>query len=177
MNKIWKNKKQKNREFFLPAPFPRNRKGWLRIVEAFTTVLLVSIVLLLILNRSSFTEAEKTEQILDREYAILREIQLNNTLRDFMFDVELESEVFDAPEEILWADFAIDEGLNKVRLKIEQRTPAQLNCSAKLCTIDSTCSFEFEEDFEKSIYSRSSLISANITEYKPRVLKLFCWEF
>lgn len=167
-----KNKRQKNKEFFVSAPFPRNRKGWLRIVEAFTTVLLVSMVLLLILNRSSFTEAEKTEQILDREYAILREIQLNNILRDFMLNVNLDP----PPKEILWAEFATDVGLNEVRLKIEQRTPAQLNCSAKLCTIDSTCSFEFEEDFDKSIYSRSSLITANITEYKPRVLKLFCWD-
>lgn len=155
----------------------KNKNGWLRIVEAFTTVLLVSIVLLLILNRSNFTEAEKTEQILDKEYAILREIQLNDTLRNFMFDVELKSEEFsEAPPEILWADFVIDVGLDKVRQKIEDRTPAQLNCSAKLCAISAVCSFEFEDDFDKSIYSRESLISANLTEYRPRVLKLFCWD-
>ena len=79
-------------------------------------------------------------------------------------------------DEIFWADFLEDDGLIVVREKIEDRTPLQLNCSAKLCTISATCSFEFEDDLEKSIYSRASLITANITEYKPRVLKLFCWD-
>ena len=149
----------------------KNKNGWLRIVEAFTTILLVSMVLLLILNRSSFTEAEKTEQILDKEYAILREIQLNNTLRDYIINVDEFT-----PEEILWAEFSTDAGLLKVRQKIEKRTPTQLNCSAKSCSISATCSFEFEEDYEQSIYSRASIITANITRYEPRVLKLFCWE-
>lgn len=143
-----------------------NKKAWLRIVEAFTTILLIAIVLLLILNRSSLSEEEKTEQITDLQYAILREIQLNSSLREDVLGASLS-------DQILWGDFDTND-LNEVKIKIEDRTPGQLNCSAKLCSLDSDCSFD--EDLEKSIYSRSALISANLTDYNPRKLKLFCWE-
>jgi len=144
----------------------RNNRAWLRIVEAFTTILLIATVLLLILSKTSLNEAEKSEQILDKEYSILREIQLNSSLRGDVLSPDLAVD-----EMIIWDDL-----VSSVKAKIVERTPAQLKCEAQLCGLGNDCVFENKDSIKKGIYSRSALISATVDDYKPRKLKLFCWE-
>jgi hypothetical protein len=146
----------------------KNKKGWLRIVEAFTTILLIATVLIILLNKTALNEAEKAEFIIDKEYAILREIQLNDTLRG-----DILTPVFIG--KIGWDDFESND-LDLVKQKITDRTPAQLNCEAQLCELSDDCTFDGQEKVRRGIYSRSALISATIDKYDPRRLKLFCWE-
>lgn len=147
----------------------KNKNAWLRIVESFTTILLIATVLLLILNKTSISEAEKAEQILDREYAILREVQLNNTLRENVIAANLT-----ITGKIIWDEFNEANGLALLKDMISKRIPGQLLCAAQLCELNNDCAFD--PDTKESIYTRSALISATNDDYSPRRLKLFCWE-
>ena len=55
--------------------FRKNRKGWIRIVEAFISILLVTIVLLVVLDKTPVEKVDFSSDISDAEASILREIQ------------------------------------------------------------------------------------------------------
>ena len=59
----------------------KNKSGWIRIVEAFTMIILITGIFLLILDRGNSTK-DFSQEIYDKEQGILREIQLNNSLRE-----------------------------------------------------------------------------------------------
>ena len=145
----------------------KNKKAWLRIVESFTTILLIATVLLIILNKTTLSEAEKSELILDREYAILREVQLNNTLRNSTVTANVNGK-------IIWENFNETNGLDLLKDMIAARVPRQLICNAQLCELSDECTFE--KTIKGSIFARSSIITATIEVYSPKRLKLFCWE-
>ena len=145
----------------------KNKNAWLRIVESFTTILLIATVLLLILNKTSLSESEKAEQISDREYAILREVQLNNTLRERVVLAEVN-------DKIIWENFNASNGLDLLKDMIDARVPGQLECAAQLCEIGNECAFD--NSIKGSIFTRSAIITATNDVYSPKRLKLFCWE-
>lgn len=140
----------------------RNHKGWIRIVEAFSTILVITGILLIVLNKN--VPLNKTaEQVYDIEYSILREIQLNNGLRTDILGLTLPTEWTNIP--------------TNVKDKIISRIPANLECKAKVCAANDVCVLD-SSDYPslKDIYIKSAFISADLNSYLPRQLKLFCWE-
>lgn len=146
--------------------FKKNKKAWIKIVEAFVAILLVMGVLLIIIDRGGF-ERKGIPEIYKKELSILREVQLNDTLRNEI--LRLEESVF--PVE--WKDFNSN-GLEDIRNKIIEKKPDGLDCEAKVCILEDDCILN--KDFEKDVYVQSVAIVANLEVYHPRQLKLFCWE-
>lgn len=140
--------------------FPKNREGWIRIVEAFVAVLLIAGFILVILDKGYLEKKDASEKIYEIENSILREIQLNDTLRN---DI-----LIAGPLPVNWTYINIS-----IKNKIENEIPIYLNCTAKICSISDDCLLEF--GFEKNIYVRSVAITTNSINYNPRQLKLFCW--
>jgi len=136
-----------------------NKKGWIRIAEAFIAVLLVVGAAIIVVGGGIQREGI-SEKVYDIEIAILREIQLNDTLR---------SEILGTSGTIEWGDFP-----PKTKNKIENRLASWLECIAKICPPESQCLLE--EESEKSIYVQSVLITSTLDIFNPRQLKLFCWE-
>lgn len=76
------NRIQKNQEFFRSNFFLiKNRKGWIRVIEAFVAVLLISGVALIVLDKES-SQGTTSNLAQDTELAILRSVQLDDNLRD-----------------------------------------------------------------------------------------------
>ena len=142
--------------------FPKNHRGWIRIVEAFVAILLVAGVLLIVINKGDLGKKDISLQIYKVEFSILREIQLNSELRNSVL------EAGDSP--IKWDDENFP--LN-VKNKIVNRLPNYLNCEAKICEIEDVCVLDTE--FDKDIYVQSVIITTTLETYNPRQLKLFCW--
>jgi len=139
-----------------------NKKGWIRIVEAFVALLLVSGVILIVLSDGLLENEDRSSKIHDAELAVLRDIQVDETLRE---------DILNAPIPIE----SIDEGFpSDVEDRINLRIPNYLECIAKICEITSEC--DLDDSPEKSIYVQSVAITTTSGEYKPRQLKLFCWE-
>ena len=65
----------------------KNKKGWIRVFEAITAIFLIAIVVLIILANSTVKEDNFFKEIYNAEIFILRDIQLNNTLRTEIINV------------------------------------------------------------------------------------------
>jgi len=142
----------------------KNSKGWVRLVEVFIAILLLTGVLLVVVSRSNSPDENKLHiEIAQKEIAILRDIELNNTLRTEILNV--------ASLPVEWEDFN-SQGLQEVKDRINYLMPSNFECEAKICEIYETC--VIDEFSEENIYAESVLISANLNTYSPRQLKLFC---
>jgi hypothetical protein len=141
----------------------KSKKGWIEIVEVFITIFLLTGVLFVILENSNPKERIVTPLIYEKEISILREIELNDTLRTDILSTTLPLE---------WAGF--DSALPEVKEKIILMTPSNLECLAKVCALNDLCT---SDDFPHvSVYVQSLVISADLNTYSPRQLKLFCVE-
>ena len=139
----------------------KNKKGWLKIAEAFVAVSIVASVVLIVLSKSEAQNPDISPAIRDAEISILREIELNSTLR---------AEVLATSGEVEWTGFSSAAPLTKT--KISGMVPSYLNCSAKICDSSSSCSIA--ETLEEDVYVESTMITSTLSTFNPRVLKLFC---
>jgi len=139
-----------------------NKKAWIRIAEAFTAILIVVGAAMIVLG-GGIQREDISEQVYDIEISILREIQLNNTLREEVLNLEIGGG-------IEW-DNALFPAETKD--KISDKTPEWLECVAKICPPENLC---LGEESEKNVYVQSVLITSTLDIFNPRQLKLFCWE-
>lgn len=165
----------------------KNKRGWIRIVEAFVALLLIIGVVLITINKGYFGK-NRAEKIHDIQASVLREIQLSNPLRD---------EILNAVDSVLLDGFGIEshisEALNigdnpptpdlfptNVWNRIDQRVSEYnyLECRAKICGLNEACGLNNYPD--KNVYTQPVAISASTSQgnpnLSPRQLKMFCWE-
>ena len=134
-----------------------NNKGWIRIAEAFVSVLIVIGAAIVVIN-GGIQGDDISEKIYDIEISISREIRLNESLR---------GEILETSGIIDWNDFP-----SQTKNKIIDKTPKGLKCIAKICPLESACLLE--EESEKNVYAHSTLLTSTLTNYNPRTIKLFC---
>lgn len=143
----------------------RDKRAWVKIVEAFIAILLIVGVVLVILNKGYIGKEDISSNVYDTEISILREIQRNDTMRE---------EILNTSEELLpveWEDTTFPES---IRNRIIERTPDYLECIGKICEIDDACSLTEKKD--KEVYAQSVAISPTVGgEEVYRKLNLFCW--
>jgi len=139
----------------------KNNKGWIKIVEAVISILLVTSVVLIFINQGYIGQKDISSKVYAVELSILREIELNHILRNDTLNAEL-------PMEWNNESFPLE-----LKNKIVARTPSYLNCEAKICKMDDICIID--KDFDKDIYSQAASIVSNLEIYSPRQLKFFCW--
>jgi|APSaa5957512576_1039674.scaffolds.fasta_scaffold95021_1 hypothetical protein len=144
----------------------KNKRGWIKMVEAFVAIVLITTVLLLVLNQTKFQEKTLTERIYEEEIEILRIIQLDETLREEIMNIDYSS----LP--VLWPDFNSND-LTNVKTKIDDKTPSGLECVAHLCSLESQCLLG--EETSDQIYVQQALISSDLDDFSMRKIKLFCW--
>ena len=151
--------------------FPLKRKdkrGWLKIVEAFIAMMLITVVLLNVVSeRTDFLTQGSQESIYETyredQISILRNIQLNNSMRNSIIGIP------DSELDVNWSEFP-----TPIKKSMEKNIPEYLNCSAKICSLESVC--EKQKNINKDVFVEKRGIFSNLTEYNPRKLKLFCWE-
>jgi len=141
----------------------KNKKGWIKIVEAFVAILLVMGVILIVIDKGYIKKRDISSEVYSAEISILREIQLNDTLRKDILNAG-------PPLPINWSDGNFP--LN-IKNKITNRAPNYLECEAKICEMEKICTMG--GDSEKDIYAQSVIITTTLTELDYRQLKLFCW--
>ncbi len=144
-----------------------NKKGWIKIVEAFLAILLVATIVILIIGRTDFKKEGSKERINNALILILRDVETNGASRQ---------EIVDTDGEIDWDDEGFPED---VKDRIEERKPSWIECVAKICGPASDCVLSDEkanELKEENIYTKASVISSTIDTFNPRQLKIFCWE-
>lgn len=146
--------------------YMQNKRGWVKIVEAFVSIMLIAVVLLIIFNKGYIGGEDISIEVYESQLAILKEISIEDNLR---------SQILIVPEEnlpISWENFEA-QGLLEVKNKIISRAPEYLTCQAKLCKLDEICELDFF--LEEDVYAQPRAIVADEEVFSPRQLKLFCW--
>ena len=143
----------------------KNKKAWIRIVEAFVAILMVTGVILIIINKGFVEKEDISATVYDVEIAILREIQLDDSLRNDILNVM-----------ILPMEWDHDNFPSRIKEKIIDRMPNYLDCEAKICDMNENC--ELNEYPKKDVYAQAVAITTTLqsppgTLFKQ--LKLFCW--
>ena len=144
--------------------FAKNRRGWIRLVEVFVSIMLLVGIMLVISTNNSSGKSGLQEEITSKEVAILRDIELNNTLRTDVLNVAQAS----LPLE--WEDFQSQ--IPDVSNRITFLAPKNLECAAKICILSDACTINWNAPGD--VYVKSVVIAADLDNYSPRQLKLFC---
>ncbi len=142
----------------------RNKKAWIRIVEVFVAILFLIGVIIIALNAEEVKTDEKGSEIEKFQFSVLKEIQVNESLRE---------DVLSASVPLNWSEAGFP---LSIKNKINSRALNYLNCTARICEISSEC--KISDDKTSYIYANNVFITVNkdSTNYDPRQLKIFCWE-
>ena len=135
----------------------KNKRGWIRIVEAFIAILLIAGILVVSLD-SGRVIGEETRKIYAMEQSMLKEIQLDQSSREDIFTMEINS---------------IAGG--NLENKLNQRKLNYIECEGKVCTLDDDFC-EVSEVHDNDVYVQEISIFTDLKNYEPRKLRLFCWE-
>lgn len=141
-----------------------NRRGWIRVVEAFLSVLLIAMVLVIIMNNQNIKAEDVSSGVYNYEIYIMRNIELNNSLRNDIMGVN---------ESNLPSNWGNSSFPASVKNKIQNLTLSSLFCEAQICQTNSSC--DFWQEIKNNIYTQRVFISSSNQIYNPRQLKLFCW--
>ena len=149
----------------------KNKKAWIKIVEAVIALLLIIGVILIIMNQGYFNREDIPPNIYKMQNEILREIQTNQEYRKIILDLDKH----DLPIE--WEDFNETNRLKDIKDYINLRVPGNLKCEAKICLLEERCLLtpEREKEIKKEIYSQATGITATLEKIEYLQLKLFCW--
>jgi len=133
----------------------KNKKAWLRIVEAFIAILLIAGVLSFIFI-NKVQKPGREEAIKQTQRIILDEIENDNSLRRAVLSADNDT----------------------IKVVISKRLPNYLDFTIRNCELDGVCGLpNLAETYTKNeIFADEVIISANLTQFTPRKLKLFIWE-
>lgn len=142
----------------------KEKGGWIRILEAFFAALLVIVIVVIIVNNQTPQKTDSSNQIYNSEIYVLRVIELNDSLRQEILN--LDNSTFP----LSWGNATFPPDLKTV---IEQRSPSYLSCDAQICNVKSICNHW--NNTQQELYAQKILITSTVQTYSPRQLKLFCW--
>jgi len=126
-----------------------NKKGWIRIVEAFIAVTLILAVMISIyVKKPANTNTEELEKIMD---ASLNEAVNDNQLRQEILNNEIEN----------------------ITRFMDERIPNVMNFTIRICEISDICNLDV---YRAEVIAKERMVSSTLTEYNPKKLKLFVWE-
>lgn len=141
--------------------FPKGKKGWIKIIEAFISILFLIGVVAIVIQSDNFYSKE--EPILEKkQIEILNGIQLDKTLR---------------AEVLATTDYTInstDPGFSsKLKNYLDNNPISNTGCFLKVCLVDSSCTTNVVKD---EMYTKSVLITSTLSEYNPKRIQIFCYK-
>ncbi|MFH1501298.1 MAG: hypothetical protein ABIE22_05140 [archaeon] len=128
-----------------------NKKGWLRIFEAFLAVIIIAgVLIVLVMNQRAHSDFDEGIQGFQR--GVLFEIAENNNYRHQV----------------------LNNDATGVESFVGGRMIPGMEFSMKICGVEEICRIDGE--YNKEVYVAEIIISSNLTLYEPKKLKIFMWE-
>ena len=140
-----------------------SKGGWIRVVEAFFAILLIGAVIILAINSNAGNSEDIASKVYENELSILRAVQLNESLRASILNLNDNNLPLDLNDSLFPQD---------VRAKIEEKIPTYLMCGARICKINYECVPDYSSS--SNIYTSQVTIFANLQINNPRKLAISC---
>lgn len=128
-----------------------NSKAWVRIIEAFIAVLIITGGFLVILSRESKIDNYSSDKIYEKQRNILDIVVNNESLRDKIIIGENQ------------------EANNAIALMVSNNW----NFTTNICNVNEICNSGTPNDRE--VYVSEIIVSSNLTQYSPKKLRFFVW--
>jgi len=148
----------------------KNKKGFIRIFEAFVAILLITGVVLFVINKGYIGKEDASQRFYNVELSVLREIQLNNNLRQEILEIDVNQLPIENDDGSGLFPFIVNQ-------TIDNRIQGFgfLACKVKICELDRICTLQ-SFPLGKDVFAQSIAITSTLEIYQPRQLKMFCWE-
>ena len=132
-----------------------NKRGIIRILEAFIAILLILGAVVIVFSKFSSKSLED-QNIIETEKLILEQLAGNAQFRDEVIKMSESSQI--SPE------------LNNF---IANRIPNLYEYEFKVCELQSVCS---ASSYHEVVYVHERALSSSIKQYSPKKMKLYVWE-
>ncbi len=136
-----------------------NKRGWIRMLETVIAIMVLGSIILVVLNRQ-VPNVSSSDYISNIQKGILKDVSSNSTLYNYAL----------SGDESALKDFVFASVSNVV-----------LNHSVRVCDLKSPmtdCEIESPISdllLDKNVYVEEIIISANLTTYSPKKVRLFTW--
>lgn len=129
-----------------------NKRGWLRILEAFIGIVILVGVIVFIYS-TNYNNTNSSDLITITQSKVLDKIELNDSLRLA----------------------ALQDNLYILNEFAKQDIPPTLNFTILICDIDVEvgCKTDYKST---EVYVKDKIIVSNLTLYSPKKVRLFLWE-
>lgn len=127
-----------------------NKKGWLRIVEAFLAILIVVSAVLIVMTKTQ-SRVDLSGDVNYKQRQVLDIIAKDDVLR----------------EKVIQNDSL---ALNN---QISSMIPKNWNFTTKICSIEDICNTDVPLDRE--VYVSQIIITSSVDQYNPKKVKFFVW--
>lgn len=129
----------------------KNKKAWIKIVESFVAILLITGVVLVVIDRESVTKEDLSNQIYQSEIRILNSVITDSGIKNKIYTNSAE------------------DTLNSINQIKEQ----YINCGVEICPINNeNCVSAGEIPENRDLYVQSIILKQDNNSKK---LKLICW--
>lgn len=140
--------------------FNGRKKGWIRIMEAVTAILIMASVLIVVYTNNA-PEADYSGYVYNLQIGILMDIAGDEFLRN----------------ETLKSTEVPDNVSSSLEAFVRQKLPENFDFDLRVCNISSTtCVSENASKINSQVYVEDRIISSNLQKYDPKILRLFVWE-
>jgi hypothetical protein len=141
----------------------KNKRGWMRILEATVAVMIVSGVLVVVYSRQVDRGMEPADYFYNLQRQILMDISSNSLMRLAV----------------------LNDDVNEIEKFAKERIPTAFGFSVKICDLGDICQLDstiYKETLDKDIFVEEVVISSDLGDgsgnqiYDPKKLILFVWE-
>jgi len=148
----------------------KNKRGWIRILEATMAVLVISSILVVVYTRQPDRSQDASEFVYLMQKEILDDISLNDSLRSAVLSITPSTPPTDPP-------FVLLESY------VESKVSATFEARLRVCELTNPptpCRLNNLDDIkatrDKDVFVEETIILANLDVYNPKKVKLFVWE-
>lgn len=131
----------------------REKRAWIRIVEAFIAIILITSILIFLYSRT-IEKPRRAEEIYKLQKTILDEIAADQGLRQAVLDGK--------PEDI-----------KDIKDFVRERVRSGFTFEIKICEVEDICVLD---EYREEVFSSEGIISATLEKYEPKKLKIFMWK-
>lgn len=128
----------------------KEKKAWIKIVEAFMAIILI-LGVLLILSYTDILNKKGANNIYQFQKTILDEVASNQEYRQKILNIETA----------------------EIKEIISSKIPLGYGYDVKICEINEICSLS---EYIEEVYSSERIISSTLDLNNPKKLKLFMWK-
>ena len=129
----------------------KNKKAWLRIVEAFLAIIIFLAAVLTTMSKTKPLSFVNEDEVYAKQRQILDIIVKNDSLRESV----------------------LKNNTQEIKNFISGVIPKNWDYAFNICELDKICYADTPND--KDVYSSETMVSSTMKEYKPRKIKFFVW--